>query len=174
MVRYAVARQFLPSDAPTLRSYTSAMIEKVGYTKPVTTARPVRRTGATESTGFADALAEAEGVAGASGVAPTAPVAAMSGVGGLLGVNEVDERAVARRKAVKRGRFTLEALEGLRNALLLGTLPLSTLRNLERVIAEERALTSHPALEAILDDIELRAAVELAKLEMAGLLPPAQ
>jgi len=145
------------------------MIEKVGYSKPINSARPVRRTGSTEGAAFASALSAAEGVRGA---APAAPVAAMTGVTGLIGINEVDENEVHRRKAVKRGRFTLEALDHLRNALLMGSLPLSVLRNLEKLVAEERDLTTDPALNAILDDIELRAAVEMAKLEMAGYIPP--
>lgn len=145
------------------------MIEKVGYSKPVASARNVRKTGGTEASGFADALSEAEGVKAASAATP---VAAMSGVGGLIGINEVDEKEHRRRQAVKRGRFTLEALDQLRNALLMGSLPLSTLRNLEKLVAEERNLVTDPALNAILDDIELRAAVEMAKLEMAGLRSP--
>lgn len=145
------------------------MIEKVGYSKPVGSTRGVRRTGATESTGFAEALSEAEGVKAAQ---PTAPIATLNGVGSLLGINEVNDGEVRRRKAVKRGRFTLEALDQLRNALLLGTLPLSVLRNLERLVAEERAEITDPGLSAILDEIELRAAVEMAKLEVAGALPP--
>ncbi len=162
------AGQFLPVFRNDSLPYSSGMIEKVGYSKPVTTAKPVRRTGSTSASGFAEALSEAEGVREA---APASPVAPMSGVSGLLGINEVDDEELHRRKAVKRGRFTLEALEQLRNAILMGSLPLSTLRNLERLVAEERALTHHPMLNAVLDEIEVRAAVELAKLEMSGLLP---
>lgn len=148
------------------------MIEKVGYSKPVSASKSVRRTGSTDGVAFAAALSEAEGVQAAAAAAPTSPVAALSGIGGLVGINEVDEGSVRRRKAVRRGRFTLEALDQLRNALLMGTVPLSVLRNLEKLVAEERAEVTDPALSALLDDIELRAAVELAKLEVAGLLPP--
>jgi len=35
-------------------------------------------------------------------------------------------------------------------------------------VLDERAATGDPALEAVLDEIELRAAVELAKLEQAA------
>lgn len=146
------------------------MIEKVGYSKPVGASRNIRKTGSADGVAFASALEAAEGVAAA---APTAPVAAMTGVTGLIGINEVNERDVQRRKAIKRGRFTLDALSQLRDALLMGSVPIATLKNLERLVAEERALTDNPALNAIMDEIELRAAVEIAKLEVAGLLPPA-
>lgn len=147
------------------------MIEKVGYSKPVTTAKSVRRTGSAEGAAFASALEEAEGVAAAKATSATSAVGALGGVGGLLGINEVNEHEMRRRKAVKKGRFTLEALEQLRNGLLMGSVPLSLLRNLERLVAEERDTVDDPLLLSILDDIELRAAVEMAKLEMSGILP---
>jgi hypothetical protein len=150
------------------------MIDKVGYTKPTSATRTgnVRRTGEASGSAFADALSKAEGASGTEAAAATSATAAMTGMSGLIGINEVDEREHQRRKQVKRGRMTLEALEKVRDGLLIGRLPYSTLRSLERLIAEERALTTDPVLNGILDEIEVRAAVELAKLEMSGLLTP--
>ena len=149
--------------------YISRMIEKVGYTKPVTTARPTRKAESADGASFISELEKAEGVKAA---APTAPVGSIGSLAGLVGINEVDEREHKRRQAMKRGRFTLEALEQLRNALLMGSLPVSTLRNLEKLVAEERGATHDPLLNSLLDDIELRAAVEMAKLEMSGISLP--
>ena len=149
------------------------MVEKVGYTRPVTTARPVKRTGNVSGPGFADALAAAEGVSGAEGIEATGSIGAISAMGGLLGAQEVDEREARRRQAAKRGRLTLDVLSNLRDALLMGSLPLATLRSLEKLVAQEREAVDDPTLLSILNEIEVRAAVELAKLEMSGLLPPA-
>lgn len=146
------------------------MVEKIGYTRPVNTARPVKKTGSVAAPGFADALAAAEGAGGAEAAEATVQVAAPAALGGLLGVQEVDEREVKKRKAVKRGRLTLDALSQLRDCLLMGTLPISTIRNLERLVEQERGLTADPVLQSILDDIEVRAAVEIAKLEVAGFI----
>ncbi|MFM9890806.1 MAG: flagellar assembly protein FliX [Rickettsiales bacterium] len=146
------------------------MVEKIGYTRPVTTAKPVRKAGSVASPGFADALAAAEGAGGADATEATSSVAAPAALGGLLGVQEVDEREVKKRRAVRRGRLTLDALSNLRDCLLMGTLPLSTIRVLERLVEQERGLTADPMLQSILDDIEVRAAVEIAKLEVAGLI----
>lgn len=143
------------------------MIEKVGYTKPVASARSVKKAGSADAAAFAEALSSAEGVRGAEATSPVAP---LGGVG-LLGIQEVGEEEHQRRRAVKRGRLTLQALEKLRDGLLMGSLPLSTLRNLEKLVEEERQFTTDLTLNSILDDIELRAAVEIAKLEVAGLLP---
>lgn len=146
------------------------MVEKVGYTKPVGNARPVKKAGSVSAPGFAEALAKAEGVGAVDGVEATTSIAAVGAMGGLLGAQEVDEREAQRRKAMKRGRFTLETLEKLRDALLMGALPHSTLAQLEKLVAEERREATHdPLLSSILDEIEVRAAVELAKLEMSGI-----
>jgi hypothetical protein len=146
------------------------MVEKVGYTRPPLAARAAKRASAAGSAGFAEALARAEGSSGVGGVDATQNIAAVSGVGALLGAQEVSEQETRRRKSVKRGRLAIGALEQLRDALLIGTLPLSTLTRLESLVAEERAVTDDPGLNAILDEIELRTAVELAKLEVAGVL----
>lgn len=150
------------------------MVEKVGYTRPVGTARPVRKAGSVAASGFADALAAAEGVGGVDGVEAAGSIGAVGSLGGLLGAQEVDEREARRHKAMKQGRMTLEVLDKLRDALLIGALPISTLRGLEQLVAREREDANDPALKQILDEIELRAAVELAKLEVAGVIPPAE
>jgi hypothetical protein len=148
------------------------MVEKVGYTRPVGAARPVKKAGNVAAPGFADALAAAEGVGAVDGVEATASVSAVGALGSLLGAQEVDEREARKQKAVKRGRLTLDALSQLRDALLVGVLPYSTITRLENFVAQERAQADDPALMAILDEIEVRAAVELAKLEMSGLTTP--
>lgn len=155
-------------------SILGGMVDKVGYTRPVTTARPgaVKRTGSASGPGFADALAAAEGAAGAEAAEATGSIGAMSALGGLLGAQEVDEREAKRGKATKKGRLTLDVLSNLRDALLMGTLPYTTLRQLERLVAQERDDLDDPVLMSILNEIEVRAAVELAKLEMSGLRTP--
>lgn len=148
------------------------MVEKVGYTRPVSAAKPVKKAGSVAATGFADALAAAEGVGAVEATEATSSIAAVGALGGLLGAQEVDEREARRRKEVKRGKLTLDVLSNLRDALLIGSLPYSTIRQLEQLVAQERAETNDPTLTAILGEIEVRAAVELAKLEMSGILVP--
>ena len=148
------------------------MVEKVGYTKPSVATRSTRRSGTVSGTEFADALSKAEGVHEATATEATSGIGGIASLGGLLSAQEVDEREARKRKEIKRGRLTLDALAGLRDALLLGELPISTIENLERIVAQERQANPDPVLAEILDEIELRAAVELAKLEMAGIIPP--
>lgn len=146
------------------------MIEHVGYTKPVNTAAraaAVKRAGSADAAAFAEALARAEGSFGVD--AAEAPVAAapLTGIN-LLSLQEISDDDIRRQKSLKHGRLTLDALGQLRDALLIGVLPRSILHNLEAIVAAERAASPDPRLDAILSEIETRAAVELAKLEMGG------
>ena len=59
----------------------------------------------------------------------------------------------------------LERLEEIRAGLLLGAIPRSQLVDLARVAQETRENFVDPALNDVLDDIELRARVELAKYD---------
>lgn len=86
------------------------------------------------------------------------PVAALDS---LLALQEVDEREA--RKPFKRGYETLDLLDDIRHGLLMGGIPVSKLKALTRLIAQERSQVSDPDLAAILDEIDLRAQVELAK-----------
>lgn len=151
------------------------MVEKVGYTRPVNAARTTRKASAIAAPGFADALSAAEATGVVEAAEGVSAVQALSAMGGLVGIQEVDEREARRQKALKQGRLTLDALAQLRDALLMGSLPFSTITKLEQLVKQERTLTTDPLLSAILDEIEVRAAVELAKLEMSGItLPPTQ
>lgn len=143
------------------------MVEKVGYTRPTTAPRAAARAAKAGAAGFSQALSSAEAALGGSEVEQAAPLAPLAGATSLLGFQEVDADDFERRKAYKKGRLTLEALSQLRDALLMGSLPMSTIQKLEAVVAAERGTTADPVLNSILDEIELRAAVELAKLEVA-------
>lgn len=70
----------------------------------------------------------------------------------------------ARRRLVRRGEEILDRLEDVRRALLLGVVPKDMLLQLAQMVRSRREATPDPRLAALLDEIELRAEVELAKL----------
>ena len=74
-----------------------------------------------------------------------------------------------RKRAAARGGRLLDALDELKIGLLEGTLPRAAVERLAREAREQRTLTDDPGLDAILGEIETRAAVEMAKLEANGL-----
>ena len=80
----------------------------------------------------------------------------------------IDSAAVEEQhKNLAKGRavFILDRLEDIRQGLLLGAVSQSGLQELARTIREARGETLDPKMSDILDDIELRAKIELAKLE---------
>lgn len=104
------------------------------------------------------APAAAAGVAAAGGV---------MGVEALLALQDVESPSERRRRSVGRAGRLLDELDGLKVALLGGELSQAQLDRLARAVREQRAATDDPKLEGLLDEIETRAAVELAKLDMA-------
>lgn len=116
--------------------------------------------------GFRLVLADA-----ASGPGQASSVAATQGVMGveaLLALQDVGGPLERKRRAVRRAGRILDVLDEIKVALLDGDLSAAELDRLRRAVRDERGLTDDPKLEAVLDEIELRAAVEVAKLEMAG------
>jgi len=141
---------------------------KIDRTGPALPAAPVKRSekaGRTQSSKFSQHLKSGqESVAGVAGAAP------MSTVEGLLALQEVEDSTTgqSRSRARKWGNDVLDGLERLRIGIITGVVPRAELERIAASVERQRAHTDDPALEAILDEIELRAKVELAKLEREG------
>ncbi len=108
---------------------------------------------------FADAIDNEKQAAPASTTAATTPI------DGLFVLQEVAEDLTGRRKAAARGERLLDRLEDLRLALLSGKLPRAQLEQLRSLAKEHGPIVDDPQLTAVLAEIELRVAVELAKLD---------
>ena len=70
----------------------------------------------------------------------------------------------SRRRMVQRGEDILDRLEEIRHGLLLGSIPKEKLEQLTQMVHARREAGADPRLGQLLDEIELRAEVELAKL----------
>ena len=108
---------------------------------------------------------------GAGGPSQASSVSATQGVMGveaLLALQETGGPLERKRRAVGRAGRILDVLDNIKVALLDGDLASGDLDQLRRAVRDERSVTDDPKLEAVLDEIELRAAVEMAKLEQAG------
>jgi hypothetical protein len=99
----------------------------------------------------------AQGAAGASSLLPVAPIDS------LLAVQMVDEHT-PKKQAIDRGNRLLDYLDELRHDLLVGHVTAETANKLIKEIKDSRAAITDPELVSLIDDIELRAAVEMAKL----------
>jgi len=116
--------------------------------------------------GFSDLLAAAEATE-SSAAAATSDVAATSALGGLLALQELSEEETRRKKQVQRGNNLLDGLENIRRHLLTGALPSQVLLGLSQEMAMHQYAGDDPAINAIIEDIELRVAVEMAKIDKA-------
>ena len=68
-----------------------------------------------------------------------------------------------KNKAVRRGRTLLDELDEIKADLLIGQVSAERLDALSAMLSQIRE-RSEPALDSVLDDIDLRVRVELAKL----------
>lgn len=144
-----------------------------GIVRAGTARCPARRKGAFAASGqrFTPEVSEA--------AAPDlAPESAVLAAPGLLAMQEMAVAAApgARRAgAVRRGEDLLDRLDDLRLALVAGGVSAARLDDLAGALKAERAASDDPRLDGLLGEIELRAAVELAKFghrRVASAIPP--
>lgn len=103
-------------------------------------------------------LGEAEKAAAAATASPLATVS------GLLALQEAPDATRGRSKGVQRAEDMLDQLEDLRRGLILGAIPVAKLQRLAQNLQGRRDTAGDPRLNQILGEIEVRVAVELAKL----------
>ena len=139
-------------------------IKGPGRVSPSSVSQKKKKGGAATS-GFSNALSSTGGAAAAPPPSGTSPLTA---VNSLLSLQEMPTSTEGRSKGVDRVEDLLLNLEIIRHGLLAGQIPHGKLKNIITVVSQERELSNDPQLDQILDDVELRVKVELAKLEMIG------
>jgi hypothetical protein len=122
--------------------------------------------GTNRNTGSGVAFHVDEGNAAPRSAAP-ASAAPAAGIEALLALQSAEDPALKRKKLVRRGTALLDTLEEVKADLLIGRVSEGRLNQLMALIGQARE-RGDPQLDALLDDIELRARVELAK---RGLYP---
>ena len=136
------------------------MIEKIDGLGSVKTTQPIKRvakSNAASGAAFAKQLGETEETGATNAISGT------SSVSGILGVQEVDDALAQASKGKMRAEDILDRLEDLRLELLSGGISRDKLMQLTRIVNIRRSQIKDPRLAEILDAIDLRAQVELAK-----------
>jgi hypothetical protein len=87
----------------------------------------------------------------------------VGGIDALLALQGVEDSTERRRRAVRRGRCALDALDALKIGLLAGELDTGSLARLKSVTAELTEGSGDGRLDTVLAEIALRVEVELAK-----------
>lgn len=136
------------------------MINKIdgpGSIRPPQNVRRTSKSGAADSTGFAKHLDDTEETSSSHGVTGTGAIT------GILGIQEVDDALSRAAKGKMRAEDILDRLDDLRLEILTGGISRDKLLQLSHVVSSRRAEVTDPRLGEILDEIDLRAQVELAK-----------
>lgn len=110
--------------------------------------------------GFLDAADEATETFAAEQPKAAVP---LSSLDMMLAIQEVPDEEFERKRAVRQGTATLDALEELRMSILMGNVTVGQLERIASRVSAQQMVVHDPKLKAILDEIEIRAAVELAK-----------
>jgi hypothetical protein len=95
-------------------------------------------------------------------VAGPGPIAALDSI---LMLQAMDDSTQGKSKAQAHGEQLLDLLDSVRDGLLAGGIPRATLNKLAAAVTRRHEAFADPKLQDVLDQIELRAHVELAKLE---------
>ncbi len=103
-----------------------------------------------------------DGIAPSPKAAGTTQLAALSS---LLAIQEAPDPTTGKKRAVLHGATLLDELKELQVGLVQGWVSEDKLRSLAHMLDQPRPAIDDPGLNQVLDDIELRAAVELAKIE---------
>lgn len=96
-------------------------------------------------------------------VNPSGSIAVTDAIFAAQTATDEEERQI-RKKLLKRGNVLLDKLEEIRDGLLAGYISKDELFDLSRMIKEKQFETQDEKLQEIIEEIELRVEVELAKL----------
>ncbi|MGN6149097.1 MAG: flagellar assembly protein FliX [Rhizomicrobium sp.] len=96
-----------------------------------------------------------------------ATTGAIASVESILTLQGVDDSTSGRSRGLAHGERLLDMLDEVRDGLLAGGIPRATLTRLATAVSQRQEGFSDPKLQSVLDEIELRARVELAKLEQS-------
>lgn len=92
-------------------------------------------------------------------------VSGVASLDALLALQDIGGPLERRKRAVRRAGRILDVLDEVKLGLLSGEVTTNDLIRLQSAVRDQREATEDPGLEGVLNEIETRAAVELAKLE---------
>lgn len=139
-------------------------ISKVGSPKDATGVK--KKKAAAKDGAFAESLRGVVGAADAESPHALDPTGKVGAVDSIFALQEVPDAVDRRSRGLLRqhGEDLLSRLDELRIAILAGAVPKERLTQLAQRLRQKRQQSDDPKLNEIIDEIELRAEVEVAKL----------
>lgn len=101
-----------------------------------------------------------------SAAAATQSIARVDALLAVQGVETATERA-AKRRMRDRGEEVIRQLDNLKLGILSGELTIGQIIDVADVVASHREKVNDPKMTAVLDEIDLRAQIEIAKMRKA-------
>jgi len=127
-------------------------------------AKKAKKSESPASTTFSDHLAPAGEASSENN--PVDDVAPVSAVGSILSLQEVGDESHSgqnEQMLIRWGENILDQLDQVRHDLLMGAIPVDRLTTLAQSLRERKSNVADPKLLALMEEIELRAEVEIAK-----------
>ena len=122
-----------------------------------------KKSGKTDGTFGAMVAGATQGAQGAQATQSIAKVDALLTVQGVG--NATDGKT--KRRMVDRGEKVIRQLDHLRLSILKGDMTLGQVIDIADVVASHRENVNDPEMTAVLDEIDLRAQIEIAKMRKA-------
>lgn len=135
-------------------------IDDIRKTGELAQGKSIRKTDSGES--FASYL-RGTTAAETNEVQPTSAMTSADAIFAAQSINDEEERQI-RRKLVKKGNTLLDNLEEIRQGLLSGEISKDRLIEISRLVKQKDIASEDKKLQEIMQEIELRVEVELAKL----------
>ncbi len=135
---------------------------KIQGTQKSSTTAEIKK--ATKSQASSQAFSDSSGVNQTQSVPSSSQISGIVPTDALLSIQEALTLNHADQESVNNGHKILDDLEQVHKGLLLGHFSINTLSDLVDRIRINRQKAESPELENLLEQIELRAEVELAKL----------
>jgi hypothetical protein len=134
-------------------------VTKIGTNKNIAKKSSTKKS---DGPSFSSHLSETQDTSSSSS---TSNISSVMAVDSLLALQEIDSDEPRQNKQISRGFDIVEHLDEIRVGLLNGQVSEATLKNLDNLVNNWREADTDGDIKEIIDEIELRAAVELAKLE---------
>jgi len=150
-------------------NYNSFMVTRVNEFTAIKTGNINKKKSVSGSGGDFFGLLGASEAENSPVVSAPADLSALSNIDALISLNEITDEDANRKTVLQQGENTLDSLEKLRLALINGTITENMVAGLNQTLSTmKQQYVNDRKLMGVIQDIELRAAVELAKLEMAS------